>query len=69
MEEKQQNITHEKVRVLLIIENGKVIYSKHLLDNEFVGCMDTFLWMAERAGYTIIPPAKEQTLWVMLPTL
>lgn len=28
MEEKQQNITHEKVRVLLIIENGKVIYSK-----------------------------------------
>lgn len=33
MEEKQQNITHEKVRVLLIIENGKVIYSKHLLDN------------------------------------
>lgn len=62
MEEKQQNITHEKVRVLLIIENGKVIYSKHLLDNEFVGCMDTFLWMTKRAGYTIIPPAKEQTL-------
>ncbi len=62
MEEKQQNITHEKVRVLLIIFNWKVIYSKHLLYNEFVGCMDTFLWMAERAGYTIIPPAKEQTL-------
>ena len=62
MEVKQQNMTHEKIRVLLTIENGKVIYSKHLLDNEFVGCMDTFLWMAERAGYTIIPPAKEQTL-------
>ncbi|WP_252404453.1 hypothetical protein, partial [Escherichia coli] len=62
MEEKQQNITHKKVRVLLTIENGEVIYSKHLLDNEFVGCMDTFLWMAKRAGYTIIPPAKEQTL-------
>ncbi|HHI2872993.1 TPA: hypothetical protein ACP43B_004074 [Escherichia coli] len=61
-EEKQQNITHKKVRVLLTIENGEVIYSKHLLDNEFVGCMDTFLWMAKRAGYTIIPPAKEQTL-------
>lgn len=55
-------VIHEKVRVLLTIENGKVIYSKHLLDNEFVGCMDTFLWMAKRAGYTIIPPAKEQTL-------
>ena len=62
MEEKQQNITHKKVRVLLTIENGEVIYSKHLLDNEFVGCMDTLLWMAKRAGYTIIPPAKEQIL-------
>lgn len=62
MEEKEQNITHEKVRVLLTIENGKVIHPKHLLDNEFVGCIDTFLWMAKRAGYTIIPPAKEQTL-------
>lgn len=37
MKEKQQNITHKKVRVLLTIENGEVIYSKHLLDNEFVG--------------------------------
>ncbi|EEU5471260.1 hypothetical protein IT006_003307 [Escherichia coli] len=62
MEEKRQNIAHEKVRVLLIIENGKVIYSRHLLDNEFACSMDTFLWMAKRAGYTIIPPAKEQTL-------
>ncbi|EFH6186082.1 hypothetical protein GAJ25_14950 [Escherichia coli] len=62
MEEKEQNITHEKVRVLLTIENGKVIHSKHLLDNEFVGCTDTFLWMVKRAGCTIIPPAKEQTL-------
>ncbi|WP_431520557.1 hypothetical protein [Escherichia coli] len=58
----EQGVIHEQVRVLLTIENGKVIYSKHLLDNEFVGCMDTFLWMAKRAGYTIIPPAKEQTL-------
>ncbi|EPB3524269.1 hypothetical protein ACRF11_004755 [Escherichia coli] len=61
-EPEQRGVIHEKVRVLLTIENGKVIYSKHLLDNEFVGCMDTFLWMAKRAGYTIIPPAKEQTL-------
>lgn len=62
MKEKQQNIAHEKVRVLLTIENGKVIYSRHLLDNEFASSMDTFIWLAERAGYTIIPPAKEQTL-------
>lgn len=61
-EPEQGGVIHEKVRVLLTIENGKVIYSKHLLDNEFVGCMDTFLWMAKRTGYTIIPPAKEQTL-------
>ncbi|MDS1606298.1 hypothetical protein QPL26_24275 [Escherichia coli] len=61
-EPEQMGVIHEKVRVLLTIENGKVIYSKNLLDNEFVGCMDTFLWMAKRAGYTIIPPAKEQTL-------
>ncbi|EFG0550810.1 hypothetical protein BOQ72_004963 [Escherichia coli] len=61
-EPEQGGVIHEKVRVLLTIENGKVIYSKHLLDNEFVGRMDTFLWMAKRAGYTIIPPAKEQTL-------
>ncbi|AUT26143.1 hypothetical protein [Escherichia marmotae] len=60
MKEKQQNITHEKVRLFLTIENGKVTYSKHLLDDEFVGSMDTFLWMAERAGYTIIPPANKQ---------
>ncbi|EHP6162774.1 hypothetical protein KJI24_003001 [Escherichia coli] len=62
MEEKQQNITHEKVRVLLTIENGEVIYSRHLPDNEFACSVDTFIWMLERAGYTIIPPAKEQTL-------
>ncbi len=57
-----KGVMRERVRVLLTIENGEVIYSKHLLDNEFVGCMDTFLWIAKRAVYTIIPPAKEQTL-------
>lgn len=60
MEEKQQNITHEKVRLFLTLENGKVTYSKHLLDDEFVGSMDTFIWLLERAGYTIIPPVKKQ---------
>ncbi|BDI41561.1 hypothetical protein KV337_004872 [Escherichia coli] len=53
-------LIHEKVRVLLTIENGKVTYSRHLLDNEFAGSMDTFIWLAERAGYTIIPPAGEK---------
>lgn len=62
MEEKQKNIKHEKIMMLLTIENGKVIFSKILTDDEFVGDMDTFLWMARRMGYTIIPPAKEQTL-------
>ncbi|UMS01461.1 hypothetical protein [Escherichia coli] len=61
MEEKRQNITHKKVRVLLTIENGKVIYSKHLLDNEFIGSIDTFIRLAERAGYQIIVPAQEET--------
>ncbi|EGI39656.1 conserved hypothetical protein [Escherichia coli TA280] len=45
----------------MTIENGKVIYSRHLLDNEFVGCLDTFIWLAERAGYQITAPAQEET--------
>lgn len=60
MKEKQQNIAHEKVRLFLTLENGKVTYSKHLLDDEFVGSMDTFIWLLERAGYMIIPPANKQ---------
>ncbi|NUH56515.1 hypothetical protein HUK76_22980 [Citrobacter portucalensis] len=56
------DVMHEKVRLFLTIENGKVTYSKHLLEDEFVGSMDTFLWIAERAGYTIIPPTNKQTV-------
>ncbi|WP_097456694.1 hypothetical protein [Escherichia coli] len=55
-------VKHKKTRLLLEIENGEVIYSRHLSCNEFACSVDTFIWMLERAGYTIIPPAKEQTL-------
>lgn len=39
-------ITHEPVNIVLTIENGEVTAS-----------LETFLWMAERAGYSVTPPA------------
>ncbi len=48
-------ITHEPVNIVLTIENGKVIHARPVQNGEV-----TFLWMAERAGYTITPPAGEK---------
>ncbi|MBJ3591180.1 hypothetical protein JGC56_08490 [Salmonella enterica subsp. enterica serovar Saintpaul] len=42
-------ITHEPANIVLTIENGEVTAS-----------LETFLWMAERAGYTITSPAGEK---------
>lgn len=55
-------LIHEKVQVVMTIENGQVINTRKVRDDEIIASMDTFLWIAEREGYTIIPPAKEQTL-------
>ncbi len=55
-------LIHEKVQLIMTIENGQVTDVCKVRDGELIASMDTFLWMAKRAGYTIIPPAKEQTL-------
>lgn len=49
-------ITHEPVNIVLTIENGKVIHA----NGEVTASLETFLWMAERAGYTITTPAGEK---------
>ncbi|MEF9120507.1 hypothetical protein U9227_23855 [Escherichia coli] len=50
---------HEQTRVLLTIKNGKVILIRHVHDDEFVGSLSTFLFIAEKAGYDVIAPADE----------
>ena len=46
-------ITHEPVNIVLTIENGKVIHARPVQNGEVTASLETFLWMAERAGYTI----------------
>ena len=43
-------ITHEKVQVVMTIENGQVIDTRKVRDNELIASMDTFFWMAKKAG-------------------
>jgi hypothetical protein len=47
-------ITHEKVQVVMTIENGQVIDTRKVRDNELIASMDTFFWMAKKAGYQVI---------------
>jgi len=49
---------HEPVNIVLTIENGKVIHARPVQNGEVTASLETFLWMAERAGYTITPPAR-----------
>lgn len=53
-------ITHEKVQVVMTIENGKVIDARKVRDNELIASMDTFFWMAKKAGYQVIAPHQEE---------
>ena len=53
-------ITHEPVNIVLTIENGKVIHARPVQNGEVTASLETFLWMAEQAGYTITPPAGEK---------
>lgn len=53
------SIEHNPVNVLLTIENGQVIHSRVLHRDEFAATMETFFWLAEKAGYKITPPFKE----------
>lgn len=50
-------VEHGPIGVLLTIENGKVIHSRPVQKGEITASLETFLWMAERHGYTVIPPA------------
>lgn len=47
----QKTAEHEQTRVLLTIKNGKVILIRHVHDDEFVGNLSIFLFIAEKAGY------------------
>lgn len=47
---------HEAINVALTIENGVVINVRQIRENEFTASLDTFFWLAKRAGYKIIPP-------------
>ncbi|EGN2315251.1 hypothetical protein N4K30_003801 [Escherichia coli] len=50
-------ITHEPINIVLTIENGKVIHARPVQNGEVTASLETFLWMAEQAGYTVTPPA------------
>ncbi|ELH8365164.1 hypothetical protein Q6W85_004997 [Salmonella enterica] len=50
---------HKKVQVVMTIENGQVIDTRNVLDNELIASMDTFLCMAKKFGYKVIPPEDE----------
>ncbi|MCW9549660.1 hypothetical protein [Klebsiella oxytoca] len=53
-------IEHEKIQVVLTIENGKVTSARDLRDNELIATMDTFFWMAKKAGFQVIAPNAEK---------
>ncbi|HFF0361792.1 TPA: hypothetical protein ACGA65_005512 [Klebsiella quasipneumoniae] len=53
-------MTHEKVQVVMTIENGQVIDTRKVRDNELIASMDTFFWMAKKAGYQVIAPHQEE---------
>lgn len=55
----QKTAEHEQTRVLLTIKNGIVIFIRHVHDDELVGTLSTFLFIAEKAGYDVIAPADE----------
>ena len=55
------SVVHEKVQIVMIIENGQVTGVCKVRDGELIASMDTFIRMAERAGYQITAPAQEET--------
>ncbi|MGX6575308.1 hypothetical protein ACWM58_19355 [Klebsiella quasipneumoniae] len=43
----------------MTIKNGQVIDTRKVRDNEMIASMDTFFWMAKKAGYQVIAPNQE----------
>lgn len=56
-------VKHNRTSVLLTIENGMVIHSRTVQSDEHVASLDAWIWIAESAGYKVIPPGdtKEMT--------
>ncbi|WP_097741383.1 hypothetical protein [Escherichia coli] len=54
-------LIHEKVQLIMTIENGQVTGVCKVRDGELIASMDTFIRLAERAGYQITAPAQEET--------
>nr|WP_269837113.1 hypothetical protein [Enterobacter asburiae] len=47
---------HKRTRVLLTIENGVVIESRPVSENEFTATIGCFVQMLEKAGYIVALP-------------
>jgi hypothetical protein len=54
--EKEPEVVHQKTRVLLTIENGQVISSVPVRDDEFIGTTATFASLLKKAGYVVSTP-------------
>lgn len=50
----QKTAEHEQTRVLLTIKNGKVILIRHVHDDELVGSLSTFLFIAKKQDMTLL---------------
>ncbi|EHK8184161.1 hypothetical protein K2B91_004634 [Salmonella enterica subsp. enterica serovar Enteritidis] len=48
-------VKHNRISALLTIENGMVIHSRTVQSDEHIASLDTWIWMAESAGYKVIP--------------
>ncbi|EFK6640861.1 hypothetical protein APJ82_003508 [Escherichia coli] len=55
------SVVREKVQIVMTIENGQVTGVCKVRDGELIASMDTFIRLAERAGYQITTPAQEET--------
>lgn len=51
-----KNINHSPVTMLMTIENGEVIHTRHLRNDEFAMTLAGFLEVAKQAGYKITAP-------------
>ena len=54
------SVVHEKVQIVMTIENGQVTDVCKVRDGELIASMDTFFWMAKKAGYKVIAPHQEE---------
>ncbi|EHL4999443.1 hypothetical protein KDX17_004932 [Escherichia coli] len=53
-------LIHEKMQIVMTIENGQVINTRKVHNNEMIASMDTVLWIAKKAGYQVIAPDPEE---------